>query len=130
MSAEFEDIKIVGLDDRASGASGEGALLRMVLKLSVRPQLDWARGFDHLWKQHLYAMKRSASVKGETLVTVCSPAELEDGLLAELQTVVAQTNAVYRDHLNEQARQRASDEAAAKRVKEDLASLKGRLKFD
>jgi hypothetical protein len=67
MSDQFTGIKIVALDDEASCPSGQGALLRLVLKLSQSAPSAWSQYFNDAWQQHLYIMKRRASVSGDRL---------------------------------------------------------------
>lgn len=130
MSGEFVDIKIVALDDAASGPSGEGALLRLVLKLSQSAPTAWSRYFNEAWSQHLYMMKRRASASGDRLEIVCMPEELESDHLPELKKIVDETNQAYRRFATEQKRLKEIEVEAAKRQNEALANLKGRLKFD
>jgi len=126
----FTDIKIKELDDAASGPSGQGALMRLVLRLSESAPGPWSQYFNQAWQQHIYMMKRRASVSGDRLEITCMPDELQSDHLPELSKVIAQTNAAYGAHAAEQSRlrQQAADEA--KRQKDELSSLKGKLKFD
>jgi hypothetical protein len=128
--SQFEDIKIVALDDAASEPSGEGALMRIVLKLSASAPAVWAEHFNQAWHQHLYMMKRWAAVSGGRLEILCMPPELEADHIPELSKVIAQTNDAYRAFAAEQARQQQAVEEEALRQKQQLSVLKGRLKFD
>jgi hypothetical protein len=130
VAAEFEDIRIVGFDDKASKPSGQGALMRLVLRLSASAPFEWSQYFNTAWQQHLYGMKRRAQVSGNTLEIVAMPAELETDHLPELKKVIEETNAAYRAHATEQRRLRQHAEAEASARKEELAALKGKLKFD
>lgn len=130
MADTFEGIKIRELDDAASGPSGEGALMRLVLRLSQSAPGTWSQYFNQAWQQHIYMKKRRASVSGDRLEIICMPDELETDHLPELNKVIAETNTAYGAHAAEQSRlrQQAADEA--ERQKDQLANLKGKLKFD
>lgn len=130
MTGTFKDIKIMELDDAASGPSGERALMRLVLRLSHSAPAPWSEYFNQAWQQHIYMMKRRATVSGDRLAIICMPDELQSDHLPELNKVIAKTNAAYGVYAAEQSRlqQQAVDEA--KRQKDELASLKGKLKFD
>lgn len=129
-NGHFQDIKIVALDDGASGPSGEGALMRIVFKLSASAPAAWADYFNEAWRQHLYMMKRRAAVSGGRLEIICIPGELETDHIPELSKVIAQTNDAYRAFAAEQARQEQAAEEEALRQKQQLSDLKGRLRFD
>ncbi len=75
-------------------------------------------------------MKRRACVPGDRLEIVCMPDELESDHLQELNKVIAETNTAYSAHAAEQNRLRKQADEEAKQQKDQLASLKGRLKFD
>ncbi|MDW9572107.1 hypothetical protein [Sinorhizobium meliloti] len=127
--SEFQDIKIVDMDAEASGNSGEGALKRIVLRLSHLAPVEWASMFDEAWRTHHYMMKRQASVAGNSLTVICNPDDLQ-GLITELKKVISQTNAAFRQMTSE-AEVRAA--AAVRKAAEDrqaLQDLKGKLNFD
>jgi hypothetical protein len=130
MPMPFTDIKIVGLDDAASGPSGQGALVRLSLKLSDSAPSAWSQYFNEAWEQHIYMMKRRASVFGDRLEIVCMPDELQNDHLPELNNVISETNSEYRRYADAQDRQREIEVEIARRQKDELANLKGRLKFD
>ncbi|MBH5399020.1 hypothetical protein HZZ13_14735 [Bradyrhizobium sp. CNPSo 4010] len=130
MASNWTDIKIVELDEAATGPSGQGALVRIVLKLSQSAPSEWAEYFNNAWSQHIYMMKRRASVSGRTLEIVCMPNELEEDHLPELKKIIAETNQAYGAYANEQTRRRQEQEEIAQRQKDELAQLKGRLKLD
>lgn len=130
MAENFEGIRINELDDAASGPSGEGALMRLVLRLSQSAPGPWSQYFNQAWQQHIYMTKRRASVAGDRLEIVCMRDELESDHLTELNKVIAETNAAYSAHATEEKRLRKQVEEEAKQQKDQLASLKGRLKFD
>ena len=130
MAETFEDIKIKSLDDAASGPSGQGALLRIVLKLSPTPPSPWGIYFNEAWNHNIYSMKRRASVIGDKIEIVCMPGELETDHLPELKKVIAESNQAYREQLAEKVRLRAMEEGRNKARQDELAKLKGRLNFD
>jgi hypothetical protein len=130
MPNQFADIKIVAMDDAASGPSGEGALLRLVLKLSQSAPTAWSQYFNESWRQHIYMMKRKASVSGDRLEIICMPDELESDHLPELKKIVGDTNEAYRKFAQERERRKEIEIETARRQSEALFNLKGRLKFD
>lgn len=129
-TGEFKDIKIAAMDDGASGPAGEGALMRIVLKLSASPPASWSEYFNRAWQQHLYMTKRRTTVSGSRLEIICMPDELQTDHIPELNKIIAETNAAYRSYASDRARQRQAAEEEASRQKQQLADLKGRLKFD
>lgn len=130
MVGEFEDIGIKEFDDKASSPSGEGALMRLVLRLSQSAPLQWSEYFNAAWRQHIYMMKRKAWVTGSTLEIICMPAELDIDHLSELKKVIAETNQAYRAHVEADNRRQAQADEETRRRKEELSKLKDRLKFD
>ena len=130
MPDQFTDIRIVELDDEASLPSGEGALVRVVLRLSERAPSEWSQYFNDAWRLHLYMMKRRAIVSGDRLEIICMLEELERDHLPELNKVMAETNEAYRKYAQEQNRRREIENEAAQRHREALSNLKDRLKFD
>lgn len=130
MASKFDDIKIVAMNDEASYQSGANSqAMNIVLTLSAPAPYEWADYFNGLWKQHLYMMKRRASVSGDSLEIYCVPNELQDHI-AELNKVIAETNTAYRSHF--QKSQLAASERAAKEAEQraNLADLKSKLNFD
>ncbi len=92
---EFQDIKIVELNDDASGAA-VGPLTTMVLQLSADAPEAWSDTFNETWKGGASVMRRAATASGNTITSACMPYELQ-GQITELNTVVAATNAAHRD---------------------------------
>ena len=131
MTAGFSEIKITGLDERASGPSEKGAaMMRMVLNLSSPAPSEWSDCFNSMWKQHLYGSKRSAHAAGKQITIDCVPSELGPDHLPELKKVVSEANAAYEAHLNQK---RSEEEAAeVKRTADSalLAELGKTLRFD
>lgn len=131
MSEDFKDIKITGMNDRASNRPDPNkALFNIVLNLSAPAPYDWADYFNSRWQQHIYMQKRSASVSGGMLTIYCVPDKLEKVHIPELNKVIAETNQRYREYLSSrkiEEQRRKKEEEAEKAV---LTSLKERLKFD
>jgi hypothetical protein len=130
MSSEFTDIKIVSLDDVASGPSGDRALFRLVLKLSQRTPTAWSEYFNEAWGHHIYMMKRKATIFGDRLEIICMPDELEKDHLPELNKVMSETNDAYKKYASEQSCINQAEAERVQRQKEELSDLKRRLKFD
>ena len=79
MASEFEPIKIVSFDDKATYKTDpSSALVNAVLNLSASAPSDWASYFNQRWEQHFYMMKRNAHVSGSRLEVYCVPDELQN----------------------------------------------------
>jgi hypothetical protein len=115
---EFQDIKIVELNDGASGAA-VGPLTTMVLQLSADAPAAWSDAFNEIWKGGASVMRRAATASGNTITSACMPYELQSQI-AELNKVVAATNAAYRD----------SVEHDAARQDVELRDLKATLNYE
>ncbi|MEB3047479.1 hypothetical protein CO652_22940 [Rhizobium sp. H4] len=115
---EFQDIRIVELNDGASG-SVEGPLTTMVLQLSADTPAAWSDSFNETWKGRASVMRRAATASGNMIILACMPYELQSQI-TELNKVVAETNASYRD----------TAEQAAARQDAELKHLKVTLKYD
>lgn len=123
MRDEFEVIKLVALDDKASKN------MKMVLTLSASVSSEWANYFNALWQQHFYMMKRRAEVAGKNLDVYCAPSELQEHV-SELKKVIAETNTVYQAYVQERQTNAALRDAEAAHQKIEIAELKSNLKFD
>ncbi|MCO8312550.1 hypothetical protein [Pseudomonas mandelii] len=131
MMTEFEDIKIVSLDDKTSYKSDpSSALMHVVLSLSASAPYEWSNYFNQRWLQQFYMMKRNASVSGKRLEIYCVPDDLKNDHIPELNKVIAETNQVYRQHLAHTQQKVATQAAAEAAEREKLALIKAGLKFD
>lgn len=65
------------------------ALFNIVLNLSASAPYEWADYFNAGWQQHIYMMKRRASVSGRRLTIDCVPDELEKDHIPELTKIIA-----------------------------------------
>ncbi|CAN7736490.1 hypothetical protein [Rhizobium sp. LjRoot258] len=101
---EFQDIRIVELNDAASGLSNEGPLTSMVLRLSADAPDPWSATFNEAWQSHRGMMKRKATATRASITSLCMPYELQ-GQILELSKVVAETNTSYRSMLSQAASQ-------------------------
>lgn len=131
MSNSFEDIKIVAIDENASGGRDpHSALIDVVLTLSRDAPGEWANYFNERWHQHIYMVKRNASVSGNRLEIRCVPDELEKDHIPELKKIIQETNQAYRQHISQE--QQAAQKEAARVVadKEAILNLKKNIKFD
>ncbi len=117
----FEDIKIVGIDEKASARSEPSSgLFDVVLKLSASAPWEWSEYFDARWESEFYMMKRHATASGAHITITCVPSELEVDHLPHLEAVIGETNAAYRAHL---AKTKADENAKKKQETEDKAVL-------
>lgn len=130
MSINFVDISIVGMDDEASYKPDPNkGLYNVALKLSSDAPYDWANYFNRRWQQHIYMMKREATVSGTTLTVHCVPDELQNDHLPELNKVIAETNSKYKGYLASQLAQETAKEKAEAAERETLRNLKNTLNF-
>ena len=131
MSEEFKNIKITGMDDNASNRPDPSEkLFNIVLNLSTRAPYEWADYFNRSWQQHIYMMKRKASVSGRKLTIYCVPDELEKDHIPELNKVIAETNQRYSEYLSSKNIEKQQKNQEEKAEKAALRDLKDRLKFD
>ncbi|MFH1493751.1 MAG: hypothetical protein ABIG70_03020 [Pseudomonadota bacterium] len=130
MMNEFEDIKIVSMDDAASHRPDPSmAMFNIFLNLSSSAPSEWAKYFNQRWQQHIYMLKRKANVSGRKLEIYCVPEELEKDHIPELNKVISETNNAYRAfHIN-QIQQEAAQKAQEIAEREQLKSIKNNLKF-
>lgn len=130
MAKKFEDIKIVGLDEDASGPSGQGSLMNLVLRLSQVAPAEWAEYFNQAWKQHIYMMKRRAEVFGRQLEIIAMPSEMQSDHIPELNKVISDTNEAYKKYIGQLNQAEAAEEAKKAEEKKQISDLKNSLKFD
>ncbi len=116
---DFQDIRIVELDDSASGPAESGPLMDMVLKLSDNVPGDWREKFTETWSQGALAMRRQAVVQRDTLTSTCMAYELRDQI-DQLNDVISATNDTYRLLVAE----------ATARQDAELRDLKANLRYD
>ncbi|SHM27561.1 hypothetical protein SAMN05216428_12032 [Nitrosospira sp. Nsp11] len=132
MSNNFEDIKIVSLNDKLSVSADPKSeqLMYIVFDLSSPAPGKWADYFNSRWSSKMYGFDRTANVSGERLKIRCTPDELKKELLAALKHAITQANSYYHEMLD--SHQKASEAQAAKveRQKAQLAELKKNLTFD
>ncbi|ARE39225.1 hypothetical protein RGUI_1084 [Rhodovulum sp. P5] len=110
--AQYEPIKITGMDTDRTRKDEQSALHYVFLSLSPQPTAAWASDFNETWAQHFYMQKRRALVQGDGLVVHCHLDELDDGLVTELEKITGEVNERQRT-LAAKAR---DDEANAKAV--------------
>lgn len=104
--------------------------MRLVLRLSDYAPPQWSEYFNHAWQQNFYMMKRNARASGDKIEITCMPDELQSDHIPELKKVIAETNEAYRAFFEEQQERTNQYKASLQKQKDDLAKLKGSLKFD
>jgi len=130
MTTDFEHIKIVAFDDKATYKTDpSSALVNAVLKLSSSAPAEWAEYFNQRWEQHFYMMKRNAYVSGDRLETYCVPNELQN-LIVEFNKIISETNTAYAKYWAQKQHEVAKKAAAEAAERENLAKIKSGLKFD
>ena len=130
MASDFENIKIVSFDDKATYKTDpSSALVNAVLKLSSSAPAEWADYFNQRWEQHFYMMKRNAYISGDRLETYCVPDELQN-LIVEFNKIIAETNSAYAQYWAQKQYEAAQKAAADAAERENLSRIKSSLKFD
>ncbi|SEI18066.1 hypothetical protein SAMN05216228_103712 [Rhizobium tibeticum] len=122
---EFQDIRIVELNDAASGLSNEGPLTSMVLRLSADAPDPWSTTFNEAWQSHGGMMKRKAMATRDSITSLCMPYELQ-GQILELNKVIDETNTSYRSMLS----QAASQSYGVVDARRELNDLKNSLTYE
>ncbi|MGK6317404.1 hypothetical protein [Neorhizobium sp. DT-125] len=122
---EFQDIKIVELSDTASGLASEGPLTSMVLRLSAEAPAAWSDIFNEAWQMKSGMLRRKAVSAGDAITCACMPYELQ-GQISELNKVIAETNAGYRETVTRAETSRSHEIDPRK----ELRDLKNTLKYD
>lgn len=122
---EFQDIKIVELNDAASGLANEGPLTSMVLRLSAEAPAGWSTMFNEAWKMKTGMMKRKAISEGAAITCTCMPYELQ-GQIFEFNKVIDETNIAYREVAIREEISRPQEVDP----RETLRDLKNTLKYD
>ena len=116
---DFQDIRIIELDDAASEPAESGPLMNMVLRLSQDVPVDWREKFTETWNQGALAMRRQAVVQGDTLTSTCMAYELQEQI-DQLNEVISATNDSYR----------AIAAVATARQDAELKDLKTNLRYE
>jgi hypothetical protein len=131
LSNNFEDIKIIAFDDKATYKSDpNSALMHAVLNLSASAPYEWSNYFNQRWNSHIYAMKRKASVSGKRLEIYCVPDELQNDHIPELNRVIAEANQAYRQYLAKTKREADSQASREAAEKAKLAEIKNNLRLE
>lgn len=128
--AEFNDIKIVGLDTQFTSESARGSAMRnMHLRLSASAPQEWIEIFEGERAFPRHSMWREAHVSGNHIVVDCVPGEIEQYHLRDLKTDVANTNQKYRDYLSRVAQVDEHQRQATADEQQRLTELRDRLDF-
>ena len=131
MTTKFQDIKITGMNDAATRRSdAHSGLFTVVLDLSAIAPSPWANYFNDSWRQHLYMMKRRASVAGAALEIECGLDELESDHLPELKKIIDETNKAYARHVADVAQAEDALKKQTRTDKQQVADAKKTIKFD
>lgn len=123
----FEDIKIIGLDEKSSKKIDNNKLFEINLILSSSAPIEWIDYFDKAWKSHIYLMKRKAFVLGNILTIICVPDELGKYHLPELNKIIDETNKWYKEYLYQKKLKQMKEEQKEKEDRELLCKLKENL---
>ena len=130
MTQEFEDIRIVSMDEGSSHwPNPRVTMYNIVLNLSGSASYEWATYFNQRWEQHIYMGKASARVSGRKLQIYCVPDELEKEHMHELNKIIFETNNAYRIFLTARIQQEATRKAQEIAERDKLKSIKNKLNF-
>jgi hypothetical protein len=131
VTKEFEDIKIIAMDDGASYNSEPNTqMMHIVLTLSASAPYEWSQYFNDCWQHQLYMMKRRATASDKRIEIYCVPDELQQHHIPQLNKVIAETNAAYRGYVEKSQRDAAKRADAEARERSELSKIKSDLKFD
>ena len=133
--SNFQDIKIVGMDETASKRPDPNkSRYDIVLTLSASAPSEWSEYFNKRWADYIYGMKRNAYVYGSKLTIHCAiedaPEDLEQDHLPELKKIIEEINQQYKEYLQAQKSQKKKEIEYEKAEKQKLDNLKKRIKFD
>lgn len=128
---EFEDIRIVGLDEeRTRNPDPSYDLYDMYLELSSTAPVPWAKLFAKEWSFPRHTLWREAEVSGGYVVIHCVPDELEEKHLPHLKEAVQKVNEKYREYVAMQEASERRRAEAERKERERIASIGDSLDFD
>lgn len=129
MTAEFSDIRIVGLDEEHSTRADPAEPLYDVhFILSAQPPVGWAKFvYSNIGRQGIAG--RPGWPLSKYFVVRCAVDEVPQ-VLAALGPILKATNRQYREWAASQEAALVEAEAFDGRERRKLRELKGRLKFD
>lgn len=128
---EFEDIRIIGLDEhKTHNPDTKKALYNVYLQLSGVPPSEWQMIFEEERRFPRHTMWRRAWAEGQYIVVHCVPSEVEKYHLSDLKQDVTNSNAKYRQYLTEQSRKETRELERQQAESRQVKDLKDRLKFE
>jgi hypothetical protein len=131
MDIDFNDIKIVSLEDDLTAESPNNPALRYIyLKISQTPPPLWTKYFTESRKIPRHPRWRNIFVDRKFIVAECIPEELETHHLKDLKQDIAYANTNYRKYLENQTRSDVRSQQTQSLERDRLREMKGRLNFD
>jgi hypothetical protein len=94
MNAPFHDLSIAGLQEERCYRV-EGSLVRLFLQLSEAPPVGWSYLFIRAWQSMAHPLERRVGIEGDVIWIECTPVELRENQLPELQAAITQANEHY-----------------------------------
>lgn len=129
MAAQFEDIRIVGLNNDAT-RSINGALCEVHFSLSVAPPWAWVHFFDAAYQSARSNMWRRAKVQGNDIVLSCGLDEIEKYHKQPLVNAVAAANRSYIADLQRLEQEKAEEIERQMAERDQINAMGDNLKFD
>ncbi len=131
MDIDFNDIKIVSLEDELTVESPNNPALRYIyLKLSQTPPPLWTKYFTESRKIPRHPRWRKIFIDRKFIVAECIPEELETHHLKDLKQDIAHANTNYRKYLESQTSTEAYSRQSQSLERDRLREMKSRLNFD
>jgi hypothetical protein len=129
--AQFDDIRIIGMDDNKSHKPDPSkALYNIYLEMSDTPTEEWQAIFEAKRRFPRHANWRNAWIDGQYLVIYCAPDELSTYHQNDLKADVKGSNEEYRNYLADLARKETVESGKQQAEQTSLSNLKKQLKFD
>jgi hypothetical protein len=101
MSNNFEDVRIIGVDDDNIRECTNGSLECPFL-LSAEPDYIWVSMFEEVCRLKIVSYKRDGFIKSDRLIVRMGPNDNTQRLLVYFKEVVSDTNIKYkRDYLRQ-----------------------------
>jgi len=122
----FPGLKIVGLPAERCHAT-KGDLVRVFFQLSDPPPLGWAYIFTSVWRSLAYPRKRPTGVEGDAIWIDCMLEEVATCHWAQLEYAIMQTNAIYLQKAEKQAREEERQSQLSSQLRSKLEALRQTL---
>ena len=128
MDSEFQDIRIVGYDEKQTTRDEQRpGLYHVHFRLSADPPTEWAEAFEHSRANTMASLRWPVEVSGEFIVAM-TPLDRMQDILNQMKEHVRYANHQYRARLAKRqqdvAAQKAEEDEADRQKREALQKLK------